>query len=305
MIEVHAKNRNILFLGRCGEHGSRRVIFDIGDWVSAFGPGKAQLLAQRAGDPHPYPCAVHQNGNTVVWEIASSDVACPGQDGRCELIYLIGDNVAKSQIWTTVVYKSLGSGGETPPEPWQSWVDQVTQVAAAAELAADRAEAAVSNTISIGENGNWHVGGTDTLVSATGPQGEPGPQGASGPRGETGPQGEAGAQGAPGPQGEPGPQGASGAPGATPVFSIGSVTTLKAGSQATASIGGTAERPILNLGIPSGQDGSAAALPEVSSEDNGSILQVVNGSWSVLTLKNSAVKTYIDDYINEALGGEY
>ena len=92
MIETHAKNRNILFLGRCGEHSARRIIFDIGDWVASFGPGKAQLLTQRTGDSDPYPCAIHQNGNTVIWEIASSDVARPGHDGCCELRYLVGDD---------------------------------------------------------------------------------------------------------------------------------------------------------------------------------------------------------------------
>ena len=43
----------------------------------------------------------------------------------------------------------------------------------------------------------------------------------------------------------------------------------------------------------------------MTQADDGSILQVVDGSWSVLALKDSSVKTYIDDYINEALGGEY
>lgn len=44
--------------------------------------------------------------------------------------------------------------------------------------------------------------------------------------------------------------------GVTPNFSIGTVTTLSAGSNATASITGTAENPVLNLGIPRGRDGT-------------------------------------------------
>ena len=46
-----------------------------------------------------------------------------------------------------------------------------------------------------------------------------------------------------------------GAAGATPDIQIGTVTTLPAGSNATASMGGTAENPMLNLGIPKGADG--------------------------------------------------
>ncbi|MDO5765029.1 MAG: hypothetical protein Q4P84_04950 [Elusimicrobiales bacterium] len=44
--------------------------------------------------------------------------------------------------------------------------------------------------------------------------------------------------------------------GATPNIHIGTVETLPAGSPATASIGGTAENPILNLGIPQGNAGN-------------------------------------------------
>ena len=43
--------------------------------------------------------------------------------------------------------------------------------------------------------------------------------------------------------------------GAVPDIQIGTVTTLPAGSDATASMGGTAENPLLNLGIPRGADG--------------------------------------------------
>ena len=43
--------------------------------------------------------------------------------------------------------------------------------------------------------------------------------------------------------------------GATPNLTIGTVTTLEAGQNATASMGGTAESPVLNLGIPKGAKG--------------------------------------------------
>lgn len=44
--------------------------------------------------------------------------------------------------------------------------------------------------------------------------------------------------------------------GETPVFSVGTVETLKPGSEATATMGGTATKPVLNLGIPAGRDGA-------------------------------------------------
>ncbi|MDD7647521.1 MAG: hypothetical protein PUJ35_09820 [Ruminococcus bromii] len=72
-------------------------------------------------------------------------------------------------------------------------------------------------TPTIGSNGNWYLGDTDT--------GKPS-------RGETGPAG------------------------ATPNIQIGTVETLEAGSAATASMTGTPENPLLNLGVPKGADGA-------------------------------------------------
>ena len=56
------------------------------------------------------------------------------------------------------------------------------------------------------------------------------------------------------------PKGDKGDTGATPNLSIGTVSTLPAGDDATATITGTAAAPVLNLGIPEGQAGDANNL---------------------------------------------
>lgn len=94
-----------------------------------------------------------------------------------------------------------------------------------------------------------------------GAKGDPGPKGDKGEPGEQGPKGDTGPIGKTGPQGEQGIQGQKGDPGkdgVTPDIKIGTVTTLPAGSEATASMGGTAAQPTLNLGIPKGADGANA-----------------------------------------------
>ena len=96
----------------------------------------------------------------------------------------------------------------------------------------------------IGENGNWYLGETDTGKPSRGEQG---------PRGKQGPQGEQGEIGEQGPTGQTGPAGPTGA---TPNIQIGTVQTLDPGQQATASMTGAHENPLLNLGIPKGQPGS-------------------------------------------------
>jgi hypothetical protein len=100
------------------------------------------------------------------------------------------------------------------------------------------------------------------VLNLTIPQGEVGPQGPQGIQGEVGPQGpigETGPQGEPGeqgPQGEPGPTGEDGL---TPTITIGTVTTGAPGTDAEATITGTAPNFVLNLTIPQGEPGTPGA----------------------------------------------
>lgn len=48
-----------------------------------------------------------------------------------------------------------------------------------------------------------------------------------------------------------------------------------------------------------------SGLPEVTTADNGKVLQVVDGVAQYVEVKDSAVATYIDDYISSALDGDY
>lgn len=45
--------------------------------------------------------------------------------------------------------------------------------------------------------------------------------------------------------------------------------------------------------------------PAVTSADNGKVLQVVDGVWTAVTVADSTIKTYVDEYISSALEGEY
>ena len=96
-------------------------------------------------------------------------------------------------------------------------------------------------TPTIGENGNWYLGETDTGKPSRGEKGDPGQKGDSGQKGDPG------------------------QTGATPNIQIGNVQTLEPGQQATASMTGTPENPLLNLGIPKGEKGDPGEDVESSS----------------------------------------
>jgi len=83
------------------------------------------------------------------------------------------------------------------------------------------------------------------------------------------PRGDTGATGAKGDTGETG---------ATPNLTIGTIETLEPTESATATITGTAENPVLNLGLPQGRTG------EVSYEDLSSLLPKDTASGDIISI---------------------
>lgn len=292
MVDIYAHPGESLAIGRRGENDARRVVFDLSAWRGDYGDGTVQLLHQRAGDESPYPCALTVEGDTAYWLIRAADVDKAGW-GSAQLHYYVGDTLAKSAIWRTVTADALGDPSEPPEDPARAWfaaireqignLDELTTEAkdnlvaaineaaktgsgsgnvsmrvdngyiqystdggaswdnliATADLRGAKGDPGTDGkdgiTPHIGDNGNWYLGGTDTgkpSRGATGPAGADGKAGGQGPRGDTG---------------------------ATPNLQIGTVTTLGAGEDASASISGTPEEPRLNLGIPKGAQGEAGS----------------------------------------------
>ena len=214
------------------------------------------------------------------------------------------DTEAKSNL-VAAINEALTKGGEIAPAEVQRIVEDYLK----ANPLGTGADGKGGITPTIGKNGNWYLGSTDTGKPSRGADGTPGATGAPGKDGAPGADGKdgitptigkngnwylgstdtgkpsrgaggtPGAAGAPGKDGAPGADGkdgitpaigengnwylgssdtgkpSRGADGAVPDIQIGTVTTLPAGSDATASMGGTAENPLLNLGIPKGADG--------------------------------------------------
>ena len=166
------------------------------------------------------------------------------------------DTEAKSNL-VAAINEALTTGGEIAPAEVQRIVEDYLK----ANPPGTGADGKDGITPTIGKNGNWYLGSTDTGKPSRGADGTPGAAGASGKDGSPGADGKDGITPAIGENGnwylgssDTGKP-SRGADGAVPDIQIGTVTTLPAGSDATASMGGTAENPLLNLGIPRGADG--------------------------------------------------
>jgi hypothetical protein len=140
MQSIYAHPGVHLALGRKGENVARQVVFDLRLWRAAYGDGAVSLCAMRAGDAEPYPCGVTQDEDTAVWVLRAADVDKPGW-GNVQLSYYVGDTLAKSQTWRTLVAPSLCACGD-PGEVQQGWLDQAGKDAAAAQQGAKDAQEA-------------------------------------------------------------------------------------------------------------------------------------------------------------------
>ena len=184
----------LICLGKQGENLARVVYFDEPDmWKNTFGEGTCELIHQRSGDEAPYPVKLEIEDGHVCWKITNADTAVVG-DGKCELHYIVNDVVVKSKIWTTTVLEALSGDLAEPPEPQQSWVDEVLS-------AAQKVEDATVHAPIIGDNGDWWLWDfeeqkyIDIGVAAEGKDGvdgEPGTPGADGKDGKDGDKGDKG-----------------------------------------------------------------------------------------------------------------
>ena len=94
-----------------------------------------------------------------------------------------------------------------------------------------------------------------------------------------------------GTNGTNGVNGQDGQDGVSPVLSIGEVTTLAAGSQATASLGGTAANPTLNLGIPQGAQGAQGA-PGLDAPQIDDTQITTTNPWSSMKIVNTVCPAF-------------
>ena len=226
-------------------------------------------------------CAI--NDCVISYELTPQTTAVVGQVD-CEIkLYGADDSLITSSRFVIIVDDTVYNEGDE--------IESRTEVGALTAIISDAAEL-INNVERKLENGEFvGPQGPEGPVGPRGPQGVQGVQGIQGepgqkgdpftyedftdeqlaglvgPKGETGEKGSKGDKGdkgdaftygdftaaqlerLKGPKGDTGPKGDKGDTGATPNLTIGTVETAE---EPTASITGTKENPVLNLGLPSG-----------------------------------------------------
>ena len=250
-------------IGVQGENKARVISFYVGDILAEFPGASFTLVHQRRGDTAAYPVANTQvNGQYLLWTVTSADTAVAG-DSFCELIATVDDVVKKTVIYSLRVIGALDNSA-TPPDPWESWVQDVVDAADRAEDAAALLEnpGAEAETLEPGQNATANYANGVFSFGI--------------------PRGAAGRDGTDGQDGAPGQDGVS------PV-----ATVSKSGSTATISItdaNGTTTAQISDgTNGTNGQDGVDGFSPSASVSKSGDTATIT------ITDKNGTTTAQVKD----------
>ena len=193
---IVAQNGKKIFLGRIGENEARVIRFNIAEIRANYPEAEFTLLNRRPGDVYAYPVNsqyVSVDGGMLCWTVQSGDLATDG-DGECEIKASQNGKIVKTVIWTTCVLRAL-DGSANPPDPWESWVEQVENAAEDATAAAALLENASAEAETL------DPGASATASYANGVFSFGIPRGAAGQDGRDGSDGRDGTDGAPGADG--------------------------------------------------------------------------------------------------------
>lgn len=126
-------------LGRLGENERTQFVFDVSEWLEEYPDAAFSLYFQKPYESESYPVVTEETEDgKVTWTVGASELAEPG-DGKCELVAVDGETVVKGHIWKTKILEALDGAGD-PPDPWESWMTEFTQMKGDAEDAAEAAE---------------------------------------------------------------------------------------------------------------------------------------------------------------------
>lgn len=202
-VTVKEKDTQNIIIGRRGTWDTEQIVFDVSYLIESYGSGSAELLVKRPVDETAYPAVTTLEGNLLTWAVSDVDTVYKGH-GECELYWYVGNALAKSVIYSIAILRDIGETTETPPDPYETWIDHLVDLASEtqqnaqaaaesaqeaetaqgkaedaqekAEEAQEKAETAESNAKTSEENANrdalkaegWAIGEQDGVPAQSG-----------------------------------------------------------------------------------------------------------------------------------------
>jgi len=129
-------NPSGIVIGRVGEYDVIQVQFDFSAWQEEIGAGVPNLIFQRNGDANPYPIVLSIDGTIATWTVSLTDTSVAGL-GKAEIQYVSVDEGAflgKSATIAVKIINTMQPAGDAP-DPYESWIDTLTELASQTEAA--------------------------------------------------------------------------------------------------------------------------------------------------------------------------
>lgn len=130
-----------VYMGVFSTFNARSVTFDFSAWAEALGDGTFSVSLLRPGETVPYTVAgLSVDGTLATWTFDATDTALAGY-GRAFLGYVTADAMDMTVDFDVYIAKNSAPAEDTPPDPLESWYQQMLEAAAQAQTAAENAEA--------------------------------------------------------------------------------------------------------------------------------------------------------------------
>lgn len=158
--------KTALNLGRADENKAVRIEIDLSNLLEITPDANASVTVETPSGKK-YPATTSKEGKLLIWDVNSADTAEEGRGWAQLTITGSNDEVLKSVVTATRVWRSIRGEG-TAPDPVQNWVDDATSklgnVVSAGEnakAAADKAEEAAKRANDAAEKAE-NGGGTQS-----------------------------------------------------------------------------------------------------------------------------------------------
>ena len=224
------------------ENNRTQVRFDMSDIVREFPGGTAVLVIRRKGDMDPVPAAqTEMDGSVLVWTVTAWECAIRGYL-YAQIVYSVGDVVAKTKIYRLDVAESMTVSG-AEPEEWADLVGQLVTAAAGVNTAIEAAQEQLRQYVADAEAAERAAEQSATAAGTA--------QAAA----------------------ETAQRAAEEAVGQYDDMTA-TATGLAAGSAPTAVMDHSGSAPVLRLGIPAGDPGTPGHSPVLTSSKSGKVTTI-------------------------------
>ena len=163
MNTINVENCKTLLIGRRGENEVTTVAFDFTEWASEFGSGVVDLYVKRFGDDSAYPVVLTIDGTVASWLVTETDTNVAGY-GKAEYVYRVDGKIAKSAVFPFFVAEDIGQPASEPPDPYESWLEQLTALGAETEAHAQAAEQSAEDAAQSAASAEGYAGQAETAA---------------------------------------------------------------------------------------------------------------------------------------------